>query len=96
MPGRIYTFESDHAGDFPPGQRVSIRAANAVVTALNGKSGIRYEELTRPTHTKPVIAVLFSDQAHIGPFTERIDAALGIYAIKVSNIRVIEGGMQSH
>ena len=85
MLGKVYTFERDFNGDFPPyAETVAAAAVNAIVAASNQLGGIRHEELTESDNPRPIVAMLFSDAARMQKFDALIAAALEPRAIRVN------------
>jgi hypothetical protein len=85
MLGKVYTFERDFTGDFPPyAETVAAAAVNAIVAASNALGGIRHEELTEADNPRPIVALLFPDAARMQKFDALIAAALAPRAIRVT------------
>ena len=89
MLGRVYTFERDASEFAPSCELVSNAAVGAVLAAINGRSGIRFEVLTDADNPKPVIAVLFSNPLSMAYFDGLLEATLRISGIRA---RVMHAG----
>jgi len=85
--GRVYTFEMDGA---PSGRPVSTAAAEAICFGINGRSGIRYHELTAPGRPKPMFAVMFPDEQHKELFEELLGPALKLCGLRINIVHALE------
>ena len=88
MLGRVYTFEREIVDFAPTYELVSTAAVGAVLAAMNGRPGIRFEMLTDADNPKPVIAVLFSNAISMAYFDGLVEATLRVSGIKVSVMQV--------
>jgi len=85
MLGRVYTFERNVAADIlSPYELVSSAAIGAIVAAINGRSGIRFEVLSDADDPQPAVAVLFSNPISMEHFDGLIEATLALSGVKLS------------
>jgi len=85
MFGRIYTFERNTAADIlSPYELVSSAAIGAIVAAINGRPGIRFEILSDADDPKPTVAVLFVTAVSMEHFDSLFEATLALSGVKVS------------
>jgi len=84
MLGRVYTFERDAADYVPSHELVSNLAVNAVMAAINGRPGIRFEMLTDADDLRPVVAVLFANPISMTYFDGLVEATLKLSGVRVS------------
>ena len=85
MFGRVYTFERNTAADIlSPYELVSSAAIGAIMAAINGRPGIRFEMLSDADDPRPAVAVLFANAISMEHFDGLIEATLALSGVKVS------------
>jgi hypothetical protein len=92
MFGHVYTFESEKPRTSHNELPIDVAAGRAIEAGINGRTEIRYQELTGHDNPRPMFAVIFADPAQQEAFESLFVPALALCGLRIAAVCALVQG----